>query len=66
VTLLVAKKWIQIIYLMHMLRGEMKTSLVPTPLFISDPSKYIVQYSYSIGASGVWVLVHSAIKSART
>jgi hypothetical protein len=42
----------------------MKMSPTPDPLFISDPSKYIVQYSYSTGASGVWVSIHSVTKSA--
>jgi hypothetical protein len=41
-TLLEAKKWFQIIYLMRTLRGEMKRSPTLAPLFISDPSKYIV------------------------
>jgi hypothetical protein len=46
--------------------GEMKTSPSPAPLFISDPSKYIIQYSCSTRAGGVWVSVHSATKSAST
>ena len=32
-------------YLMQTPRGDMKTSPMPTPFFISDLSKYIVQYS---------------------
>jgi hypothetical protein len=63
-TLLEAEKWIQIIYLMRTPREEMMMSPTLDPLFISDPSKYIVQYSYSTGASGVWVSIHSATKSA--
>jgi hypothetical protein len=46
--------------------GEMKMSPTLAPLFISDPLKYMVQYSYSIGASDNWVSVHSTMKSANT
>jgi hypothetical protein len=35
--------------------GEMKMSPTLAPLFINDPSKYIVQYSCSTEAGGVWV-----------
>jgi hypothetical protein len=38
-----------------MLREEMKTSPVVAPLFISDLSKYIVQYYCSTRAGGIWV-----------
>ena len=38
-------KWSQTMYLMWTPRGDTKTSPTPTPFFISDPSKYIVQYS---------------------
>jgi hypothetical protein len=36
------------------------------PLFISNPLKYIIQYSYSTGTGGIWVLVHSTTKFAST
>jgi hypothetical protein len=35
-------------------------------LFISDPSKYIIQYSCSTKAGGIWVSVHSTTKLAST
>ena len=38
-------KWMRTMYLMRTPRGETKTSPMPAPFFISDPSKYIVQYS---------------------
>ena len=41
-------------FLMRTPRGETKTSHVPAPFFISDPSKYIVQYSWSTTAGGIW------------
>jgi hypothetical protein len=44
-------------------KGEMKTSLALAPLFISDPSNYMVQYSCSTGADGNLVSVHSTMKS---
>jgi hypothetical protein len=44
----------------------MKSKPAPTPVFISDPSKYMVQSSAWIGAVGNWVLTHSARKSAKT
>ena len=53
-------------HLMHTPRGETKTSTMLTPFFISDPSKYIVQYSWSMTTSGIWTLVHSAMKSTNT
>ena len=53
-------------YLMHTPRGDTKTSPTPVPFFISDPSKYIVQYSWSMIADGIWTLVHSTMKSANT
>ena len=65
-TLLEEGKWTQTMYLMRTLRGEMKTSPVPAPFFISDPLKYIVQYSWSMTIGGIWILVHSAMKSDRT
>jgi hypothetical protein len=43
----------------------MKRKLAPAPVFISDPSKYMVQSSAWIGAVGNWVSVHSVRKSAR-
>ena len=43
-------------YLMRTLRGKTKTSPASAPFFISDPSKYIVQYSS----------VYSVMKSAST
>jgi hypothetical protein len=44
----------------------MKSKPAPAPVFISDPSKYMVQSSGWIGAVGNWVLVHSARKSTKT
>jgi hypothetical protein len=35
------------------------------PVFISDPSKNMVQSSGWIGAAGSWVSTHSATKSAK-
>src|SRR6185295_11172458 len=46
-------------------RGEMKRRPAPAPVFITDPSKYMVQHSAWICGGGSWVLVHSALKSAR-
>ena len=53
-------------YLMRTPRGETKTSLALAPLFISNLSKYIIQYSWSTTAGGIWISVHSATKSAST
>ena len=53
-------------YLMRTPRGDTKTYPALAPFFISDPSKYIVQYSWSTTAGGVWTSVHSAMKSANT
>jgi hypothetical protein len=36
----------------------MKSKLAPAPVFINDPSKYMVQSSACIGAIGNWVSVH--------
>jgi hypothetical protein len=44
----------------------MKSKPAPAPVFISDPSKYMVQSSGCIGAVGNWVSIHSARKSAKT
>jgi hypothetical protein len=44
----------------------MKSSPALAPVFISDPSKYMVQSSGWIGATGSWVSTHSAMKSAKT
>ena len=44
----------------------MKTSPTPMPFFISDPLKYIIQYSWSMTAGGIWTSVHSATKLAST
>jgi ABC-type taurine transport system substrate-binding protein len=44
----------------------MKSRPVPAPVFISDPSKNMVQSSSWIGAAGSWVSTHSATKSAKT
>jgi ABC-type taurine transport system substrate-binding protein len=44
----------------------MKSRPAPAPVFISDPSKYMVQSSGWIGAVGSWVSTHSAMKSAKT
>jgi hypothetical protein len=38
-------KWSRTMYLMRTPKGHTKTSPTPAPFFISDPSKYIVQYS---------------------
>ena len=59
-------KWMQTMYLMHTPRGEMKTSPMPVPFFISEPSKYIVQYSWSRTVGGIWTSVHSVMKSTIT
>ena len=53
-------------YLMCTPRGEKKTSPMPAHFFISDPSKYIIQYSWSMTAGGIWTSVHSTTKSALT
>ena len=47
-------------------RCEMKTSPASAPFFISNPSKYIGQYSSSTTAGNIWTSVHSAMKSAST
>jgi hypothetical protein len=44
----------------------MKSKPAPALVFISDPSKYMVQSSGWIGVVGNWVSVHSARKSAKT
>jgi hypothetical protein len=44
----------------------MKSRPAPAPVFISDPSKYMVQSSGWIGAVGNWVSTHLATKSAKT
>jgi hypothetical protein len=44
----------------------MKSKPAPAPIFISDPSKYMVQSSAWIGAVDNWVSTHSARKSAKT
>ena len=44
----------------------MKSRPAPAPVFISDPSKNMVQSSGWIGAVGNWVSTHSATKSANT
>jgi hypothetical protein len=44
----------------------MKSRPAPAPVFISDPSKNMVQSSGWIGAAGSWVSTHSATKSAKT
>jgi hypothetical protein len=44
----------------------MKSRPAPAPVFISDPSKNMVQSSGWIGAVGSWVSTHSATKSAKT
>ena len=52
--------------LMRTLRGKTKTSPKPTPFFISDPSKYIVQYSWLMVVGGIWILVHFVTKTTST
>jgi hypothetical protein len=44
----------------------MKSKPVPAPVFINDPSKYMVHCSAWSYAGGSWVSVHSARKSANT
>jgi hypothetical protein len=44
----------------------MKSRPAPAPVFISDPSKYMVQSFGWIRAFGNWVSTHSATKSAKT
>jgi hypothetical protein len=44
----------------------MKSRPAPAPIFINDPSKYMVQSSGWIGAVGSWASTHSATKSAKT
>jgi hypothetical protein len=44
----------------------MKSRPAPAPIFISDPSKYMVQSFGWIGAVGSWVSTHSATKFAKT
>jgi hypothetical protein len=44
----------------------MKSRPAPAPVFISDPSKYMVQSLGWIGAIGNLVSTHSAKKSAKT
>jgi hypothetical protein len=51
-------------YLMRNPRGEAKTSPTPAPFFINEPSKCIVQYSWSTAIGGIWTSVHSVTKSA--
>jgi ABC-type taurine transport system substrate-binding protein len=41
----------------------MKSRTALAPVFISDPSKYMVQSSGWIGAVGSWVSTHSATKT---
>jgi hypothetical protein len=50
-------------WLMRTPRGETKARPRLAPCFISNPSKYIIQYSSSMAGQGIWVLVHSAMKS---
>jgi hypothetical protein len=44
----------------------MKSRPAPAPVFISDPSKNMVQSFGWIRAAGSWVSTHSATKSAKT
>jgi hypothetical protein len=48
-------------YSMRTPRGEMKTRPTPNPSFMTEPSKYIVHVSCSIGVGGVWISVHSTM-----
>jgi hypothetical protein len=52
-------------YLMCSLRGEMKSRHAPTPVFITDPSKWRVQHSAWIYNEGNCMSVHSVMKSVR-
>jgi hypothetical protein len=49
-------------YFMRTLRGKTNTSPVLVPFFISDLSKYIVHYSWSTIAGGIWISVHFVMK----
>jgi hypothetical protein len=64
-TLFEMGKWIQIRYLRCTPSGETNTSLALAPVFISDPLKYIVQYSCSVGTEGVAFSAHPTTKSTR-
>lgn len=64
-TLLDAAKWSYMMYRRCTPRGEMNSRPAPTPVFISDPSKYIVHNSACIRVVGSWVSIHSARKSAK-
>jgi hypothetical protein len=45
--------------------GEMSTTLAPAPCALFEPSKYMEELDIS-GGPGVWISVHSAMKSGRT
>jgi hypothetical protein len=53
-------------YSMRMPRGEMKTRPTLVPFFMTELLKYIIHVSCSMGASGVWISIHSATKSTNT
>jgi hypothetical protein len=44
----------------------MNTRPIPAPSFMTEPSKYMVEFSCLIDAGGVWISIHSATKSAST
>jgi hypothetical protein len=46
------------------LTRQMKISPAPSPFLLSNPSKYTVHHSSSTAASGIWISVHFAMKSA--
>jgi hypothetical protein len=60
-----AGKWRRTAYRMCSPRGETKSRPAPTPVFITEPSKYRVQHSAWICGGSNCVSVHSATKSAK-
>jgi hypothetical protein len=46
------------------LRGQTKICPTPAPFLLSNPSKYTVHHSSSTAASGIWIPIHFAMKSA--
>jgi hypothetical protein len=45
--------------------GEMSNTPAPTPSRLRAPSKYIIQCSGRSLGGGIWISVHSDMKSAR-
>jgi hypothetical protein len=50
-------------YLSYFPSRDMKRTPVPTPPSLSDPSKYIFQWSRMVFGVSCWISVHSAMKS---